>query len=247
MVDFADKIALVTGATRGIGYATALALASEGAHIYCLGRTVGALEELDDAIVAAGGSATLVPLDLNDGDGIDRLGAAIHERWGRLDVLVGNAGILGPLSPLAHIDVKHFQPVIDINITANWRLLRSMDPLLKVADNGRAVFVTSGAAWKTRPFWGPYALSKAALDAMISTYAAELEGSAVKANLLSPGATRTKMRAEAMPGENADTLPDPAEIAASVLMLCQPDLEHTGTIFDHRSGQFTRIRPPVAI
>ena len=248
-LEFAGKYAVITGATRGIGRAAALELARRGAHVVCLGRTVGALEELDDEIQALdnGSAATLVPLDLNDGDAIDRLGAALYERWGYIDILVGNAGILGPLSPLAHVSVKAWQPVLDINVTANWRLLRSMDPLLRGSKAGRAVYVTSGAAWKARPFWGPYAISKAALDAMVTTYAAEVENTEIKVNLLSPGATATKMRAEAMPGENPDTLPTAQDVALSILMLCDDALERTGHVFDHRTQSFLELGAPVAV
>jgi NAD(P)-dependent dehydrogenase (short-subunit alcohol dehydrogenase family) len=246
-MEFEGKIALVTGATRGIGRAVALELARGGAHVFCLGRTVGALEELDDEIKSLPGQATLVPLDMTDGDGLDRLGAAIAERHEKLDILIGNAGVLGPLSPLSHIREKHFQPVIDVNIIGNWRLLRAMDPLLRSSDAGRAVFVTSGAAWKAKPYWGPYALSKAALDVMISTYAAETDKSAIRANLFSPGATATKMRAEAMPGENPETLPDPTVVAKSLLTLCAADLSATGTIYDFRSSSFTRLTAPEPI
>ena len=168
-----DKVALVTGASRGIGAAVAKALAREGAHVLLLGRTEGALEEVNDTIQSAGGQATIVPLDLKDGKGIDRLGAAIAERWGCLDILVGNAGILGPLSPVGHIRPKDWDDLLAVNLTANWRLLRSLDSLLKAAPAGRAVFVTSGAATKCRPFWAGYAVTKAGLECLVKTYAAE--------------------------------------------------------------------------
>ena len=170
----ADRIALVTGASRGIGYATALALAKAGAHIVALARTVGGLEELDDAIKALGGSATLVPLDLKDYQGIDRLGLALHERFGRLDVLIGNAGILGPLSPLGHVEARAWDEVMAVNVTANWRLIRAMDQLLQRSDAGRVVFISSGVAALALAYWGPYAVSKAALEALARTYAAEI-------------------------------------------------------------------------
>jgi NAD(P)-dependent dehydrogenase (short-subunit alcohol dehydrogenase family) len=235
---FDGKLVLITGASRGIGYATALAFAREGAHVIAVARTEGALEELDDEIQKAGGNATLVPLDLTDYEGVDRLGAAIYERWGKLDVLVGNAGDLGVLSPIGHVQPKDWHKAIDVNVNANWRLLRSMDPLLRSADAGRAIFVTSGAATKTPPYWGPYAVSKAALDALVKTYAAENENTNVRANLLSPGPTRTAMRAKAMPGEDPMTLPQPAEVAELFLEMASPDYTASGEIrrFERKGG-----------
>ncbi len=222
------KIALVTGASRGIGYAVSLAFAREGAHVVAVARTEGGLEELDDAIKAVGGSATLVPLDLTDYEGVDRLGAALFERWGHLDVLVGNAGTLGVISPIGHVTPKDWHSAIDINVNANWRLLRSMDPLLQAADAGRAIFVTSGAAQKCQPYWGPYAVSKAALEALVKTYAAEMAGTSVRANLLSPGPIRTAMRAQAMPGEDPDTLPHPSEVAELFVEMALPGFTANG-------------------
>ena len=225
---FEDKIVLVTGASRGIGYAVSLAFAREGAHVIAVARTEGALEELDDTIKAEGGSATLVPLDLTDYEGVDRLGAAIFERWGKLDVLIGNAGDLGVISPIGHVQPKDWHKAMDVNVNANWRLLRSMDPLLRLSDAGRAVFVTSGAARKCTPFWGPYAVSKAALEALVKTYAAECASTNVRANLLSPGPMRTAMRAKAMPGEDPDTLPHPKEVAGLFLEMSRPDFTENG-------------------
>lgn len=225
---FDNKTVLVTGASRGIGYAVSLAFAREGAHVIAVARTEGALEELDDAIKSEGGSATLVPLDMTDYEGVDRLGAAIFERWGKLDVLIGNAGDLGVISPIGHVQPKDWHKAIDINVNANWRLLRSMDPLLQAADAGRAVFVTSGAAQKCNPFWGPYAVSKAALEALVKTYAAESANTNVRANLLSPGPVRTAMRAKAMPGENPDTLPHPNDVAGLFLEMSRPDFTENG-------------------
>lgn len=232
---FDGKLVLVTGASRGIGYAVSKAFAREGAHVVAVARTEGALEELDDAIKAqaaetGAGSATLVPLDLTDYEGVDRLGAALYERWGKLDVLVGNAGDLGVISPIGHVQPKDWHKTIDVNVSANWRLLRSMDPLLKSADAGRAIFVTSGAATKHRPYWGPYAVSKAALDALIKTYAAECSETAVRANLLSPGPIRTAMRAKAMPGEDPDTLPKPVDVAELFLEMAAPTYTANGEI-----------------
>lgn len=225
---FENKTVLITGASRGIGYAVALAFAREGAHVIAVARTEGALEELDDAIQSEGGSATLVPLDLTDYEGVDRLGAALFERWGKLDVLIGNAGDLGVISPIGHVQPKDWHKAIDINVNANWRLLRSMDPLLQAADAGRAVFVTSGAAQKCNPFWGPYAVSKAALEALVKTYAAESANTNVRANLLSPGPVRTAMRAKAMPGEDPSTLPHPNDVAGLFLEMSRPDFTENG-------------------
>src|SRR5215469_12018870 len=196
------RIALVTGASRGIGRAAAIALGAEGAHVICVARTVGGLEETDDAVQKAGGSATLVPLNLKDFAAIDRLGASIFERWKKLDAFLGNAGTLGVLTPLTHLDPKVFQDLLDINVTANWRLIRSLDPLLRMSDAGRALLVSSAAAKRHTPFWGGYAMSKAALEAVAFTYAQECSGTNVKVNVLNPGPVRTVMRAKAMPGED---------------------------------------------
>ncbi|MCJ2130609.1 SDR family NAD(P)-dependent oxidoreductase [Methylobacterium sp. E-045] len=233
----AGRIALVTGCSRGIGRAAALALAEAGAHIVAVARTQGALEELDDAIRQAGSSATLVPLDLTDFDAIDRLGLSIHERWAKLDVVVGNAGILGNLTPLGHVTPKTWAQVMDINVTANWRLLRSVDPLLRKSDAGRAVFVTSGAAQKCRAYWGPYSVSKAALDALVRTYAAETETTAIKAMLLNPGPLRTSMRKAAMPGEDETTLKTPGDLAPHFVRLASPDWDQSGKIYDFPSDR----------
>ncbi|MBA2589294.1 MAG: SDR family NAD(P)-dependent oxidoreductase, partial [Alphaproteobacteria bacterium] len=181
------RIALVTGASRGIGRASAIALAKAGAHVILVARTVGGLEETDDEIQKAGGSATLVPMNLRDFDAIDRLGGSIYERWGKLDAFLGNAGVLGQLTPLAHMEPKTFQEVLEVNLTANWRLIRSLDPLLRLSDAGRVLFVTSGAARKHIAFWGGYALSKSALEILALTYAVECEPTNVKVNLINPG------------------------------------------------------------
>src|SRR5262249_42558308 len=231
----ADKIALVTGASRGIGRALALAFAAAGAHVVAIARTVGGLEELDDAIRAKGGSATLVPLDLKDYAGIDRLGAALNQRYQRLDVLIGNAGILGPPSPLGHVEPKAWDEVFAVNVTANWRLIRSMDPLLQRAAAGRAVFLTSGAASSARAYRGPYSVSKAALDALVRTYAAEPASTPVCANLANPGPTRTRMRATLMPGEDPASLPRPEQVAEKIVALCLPDFNESGKLYDCRA------------
>ncbi|MEC9344401.1 MAG: SDR family NAD(P)-dependent oxidoreductase [Pseudomonadota bacterium] len=239
-----DRIALVTGASRGIGYAAALGLAREGAHVIALARTVGGLEELDDEIRSAGGSATLVPTDLADFDAIDRLGAEIDRRWGRLDILLGNAGLLGGLSPLGHIDPKTWQSVFDINVTANWRLIRSLDPLLKASDAGRAIFISSGSAHSTRPFWGAYAASKAALEALVRVYAGECANTAIRVNLVDPGVFRTAMRAQAVPGEDPETLPHPDEIVPDIVMLASPELKENGKIYKVEASKFVTPQRP---
>ena len=229
MTSASAKIALVTGASRGLGRATALALAKQGCHIIATARTQGGLEELDDEIKAAGGSATLVPMDITDYAGIDRLGAAIFERWKKLDILVGNAGVLGKLTPVAHLEPKVWDEALAVNVTANYRLLRSMDPLLRMSEVGRAVFVTSGAAHKSPAYWGAYSTTKAALEALVKTYAAEQTNtSKVRANLFSPGPTRTKMRATAMPGEDPMTLPAPDEVAAKLVEMCAAEFNDNG-------------------
>ena len=222
------RIALVTGASRGLGAAAALAYASEGAHVIAVARTVGGLEALDDRIKQAGGSATLVPLDITDGPGIDRLGAALYERFGKLDVLLGNAGLLGTLSPIGHIDPAIFEKVMAVNVTANWRLIRSLDPLLRASDAGRAIFVTSGVSRRVVPYWSAYAASKAALDMMVGTYAAESAHTTVRVNLYNPGPTRTAMRKEAFPGENPESVPSPEAHAEALIQLALPSCQMNG-------------------
>jgi NAD(P)-dependent dehydrogenase (short-subunit alcohol dehydrogenase family) len=239
-----DRIALVTGASRGIGFATALALARAGAHVVALARTVGGLEELDDAIRAQGGTATLVPLDLTDYDGIDRLALALNERYQRLDILVGNAGVLGSLSPLAHIDPKEWDEALAVNLTANLRLIRAIDPLLRASDAGRVVFVTSGVAAEARAYWGTYAVTKAALDTMVRTYAAETAGTKVRVNLIAPGATRTRMRAAAMPGEDPQSLKTPEPVADRIVDMCLPSFQDSGKIYNYRAGKLLAFQSP---
>ena len=232
-----NRIAVVTGASRGIGKSAALALAKKGAHVIALARTQGGLEELDDDIKSAGGSASLVPMDLRKPEGIEQLGLITFERWKRLDILVGNAGVLGRLSPLGHIEPKTWDEVMAVNVTANWRLIRSFDPLLRQSDGGRAVFVTSGAARTIYAYWGPYAVSKAALEALAKTYAAETLTTAIKVNLLNPGPIRTRMRAQAMPGEDPDSLPPPEAVAEAFLPLALPSQKESGLIYDFEQGQ----------
>jgi NAD(P)-dependent dehydrogenase (short-subunit alcohol dehydrogenase family) len=240
----ASRIALVTGGSRGIGYALAIALAREGAHVVATGRTTGGLEELDDAIKAIGGTATLVPLELRDTDGIVRLAAALNERYGKLDILIGNAALVGSNSPLDHFVPKEWDEVIAVNVTANWHLIRTMDALIRRSDAGRAVFLTSGAASNPRAYRGLYATSKAALEALARTYADETKSTAVRVNLFNPGPTRTRMRAAVMPGEDPMTLPTPEEVAAKIVPLCLPSFNETGKLYDFRAGKLLSFRPP---
>jgi len=241
-----SRIALVTGASRGIGYATALALAKAGAHVIAVARTQGGLEELDDAIRAEGGSATLVPLDLTDMDGIARLGAALNERHGKLDILVGNAGMAGTSSPLGHTDPKFWDSVMAINVNANFQLIRCMEPLLQKSDAGRAVFITSGIASKATAYMGPYAASKAALDALVRVWAHETQNTPIRVNLFSPGPIRTRMRAIVMPGEDPMTLDTPENAAEYIVPLCDPLWAETGKLYDYRTKSLMSFRPPSA-
>lgn len=228
------RIALVTGASRGIGRAVALGLAKAGAHVVITARSLGQLESLDDEIQAAGGAATLLQLDLLKGDRIDQLGPTLYQRWQHLDILVGNAGILGPLSPLGHTTEDGFLATIDVNLNANWRLIRTLDPLLKRSDAGRAIFVTSGAASGKYAYWGAYAASKAGLEAMVKTWAEELANTSVRANLINPGATRTHMRAKAFPGEDPESLPSPDELVPLFLELASPHCDRNGDVINFR-------------
>jgi NAD(P)-dependent dehydrogenase (short-subunit alcohol dehydrogenase family) len=240
----ADRIALVTGASRGIGYAAALALARAGAHVVAVARTVGGLEELDDAVRAAGGAATLVPLDMRDYDGFYRLAAALNERYQRLDVLVGNAAVVGQRSPLGHVEPKSWDETMAVNVTANWHLIRAMDPLLKASAAGRAVFITSGSATRAAAYAGSYSVSKAALNALARTYAAETTSTPVRVNLFNPGPTRTRMRAQVMPGEDPMTLPTPEQVAEKILDLCLPSFSETGKLYDFRAGKLLEFLSP---
>lgn len=249
--DEVRRIVLVTGASRGIGRAAAVAFARSGAHVVAVARTQGALEELDDEIRALRpgeeNPSTLAPLDLRDHTGIDRLGEALYQRWGRLDALFGNAGVLGILSPLHHVDPKVWDEVIAVNITANWRLIRSLDPLLRRSPAGRVAFVTSGAASRGdfRAYWGPYATSKAALDAIARTYAAEtVNTSNIRVMLINPGPLRTLMRAKAMPGEDPETLRAPDELAPKIVEICSPEWTETGKLYDFPSNRILSFRAP---
>ena len=247
--DLSGRIALVTGASRGIGYFVAKQMAAAGAHVIAVARTVGGLEELDDEIKAehartGKGETTLVPLDLTDMQGIDRLGGAIHERWGKLDILVANAGVLGVISPIGHVEAKTFEKVMAVNVTGTWRLIRSVDPLLRLSDAGRAIIVSSNAAHSARAFWAPYAASKAAVETLARSWADETRNMALRVNAFDPGRTRTAMRALAMPGEDPNTLPHPSEVAAKLLPLASADLTETGLIYQASQNRFVEHRQP---
>ncbi|NBX67204.1 MAG: SDR family NAD(P)-dependent oxidoreductase [Proteobacteria bacterium] len=229
MTTLDKRVALVTGASRGIGFATSVALAQSGVHVVALARTVSGLETLDDAVKSAGGTATLLPYDLLKGDLIEGLGPLLFDKFGRLDVLVGNAAMLGGLHPVAQTDPALWERVFALNVTANMRLIRTCDPLLRASDAGRAVFVTSGAAQSCKPFWGAYAASKAALEALVKVYAAEVAHTSLKVNLLDPGRVRTAMRAHAYPGEDPMTLPAPDVVAKAVVSATLPTVHAHGT------------------
>lgn len=248
-IDLTGRTAVVTGASRGIGYFLAKHLAAAGAHVIAVARTVGGLEELDDEIKAerartGKGEATLVPLDLTDMEGLDRLGGAIHERWGKLDILVANAGVLGVIAPLGHVEAKVFDNVMTVNVTSTWRLIRSVDPLLRQSDAGRAIVLSSGAAHSARAFWGPYAASKAAVEALVRSWADETRNYPLRINAVDPGATRTAMRALAVPGEDPNSLPHPSEIAGRIVGLASPKLTRTGEIYQARHDRWVSYRMP---
>lgn len=243
-IDLKGRLALVTGASRGIGYFTAIELAKAGAHVIACARTVGGLEELDDAIKAVGGTATLVPFDLSDMAAIDQLGGHIFERWGKLDIAVLNAGVLGVISPVGHVEAKVFDKVMTINVTATWRLIRSLEPLLVKSDQGRALILSSSAAHKCKPFWGPYSASKAAVEALARTWAAETQRLPLRILSVDPGPTRTAMRAQAMPGEDPQTVPHPSEVAAKLMALVGPDQTETGKLYQLREGKIVDYRMP---
>jgi NAD(P)-dependent dehydrogenase (short-subunit alcohol dehydrogenase family) len=239
-----SRIALVTGTSRGIGYAIALALAKAGAHVVAIARTVGGLEELDDAIKSVGGTATLVPLDLRDTDGIARLAHALDERYHRLDILIGNAALGGANSPLDHFVPKEWDEVMAVNVTANWQLIRHMHPLLLRSNAARVVFLTSGGASNPRAFRGLYAASKSALETIARTYAVETATTPLRVNLFNPGPTRTRMRAAVMPGEDPMTLPTAEDVAEKILPLCLPSFQDSGKIYDFRFGKVMSFQPP---
>src|SRR5277367_5929314 len=239
-----SSVALVTGASRGIGHALARALAREGAHIVAVARTVGGLEELDDAVRAAGSSATLVPLDMRDYAGIYRLATALNERHQRLDVLVGNAAIAGPRSPLDHIEPQAWDDVMAVNVTANWHLIRAMNALLKRSKAGRVVLVTGRASRMARAYAGAYSASKAALNVLARTYAEETATTPVRVNVFDPGPTRTRMRAQVMPGEDPMTLPTPEQVAEAILDLCLPSFAESGKLYDFHAAKLLDFAPP---
>jgi NAD(P)-dependent dehydrogenase (short-subunit alcohol dehydrogenase family) len=230
MARLSGRIALVTGASRGIGAAVAMRFAAEGAHLVLVARTQGGLEEVDDEIRKLGGAATLLPLDLAEHEKIDQMAYAIHERFGRLDVLVGNAALLGTVTPMGHIEPKEWQRVLDVNLTANWRLIRMMDPLLRLSGSGRAIFVTSGVARGVFPYWGAYATTKAALEMMVKVWAGEVTKTKLRVNLLDPGVVRTRMRATAFPGENPETLTPPEAVTDAFVALAAADCARHGEI-----------------
>ena len=233
----AGRIALITGASRGIGAAVAIRFAGEGAHVVLAGRTVGGLEEVDDAVRALGGTATLVPFDLRDFSKIDELAASLYQRFGRVDILVGNAADFGVLSPLGHIDPKLWDAVMALNLTANWRLTRAMDPLLRAAPAGRAIFVTSAAGRAAEPYYGPYAVSKAGLETLARIYAAEVARTAVRVNLIDPGIVGTRLRSRMFPGENPATLPPPDSVTDAFVELALPECGKNGEIVTLRPAQ----------
>jgi len=226
----AGRIALITGASRGIGAAVTERFAREGAHVVLAARTTGGLEEVDDRVRAAGGSATLVPVDLRDFIKIDELAAALYQRYGRLDILIGNAGEFGVFSPLGHIDPKLWDEVVALDLTANWRLIRAMDPLLRAAPAGRAIFVTSRLGRDALPYYGPYAVSKAGLETMVRIYAGEVARTRVRVNLIDPGPLRTRLRARIFPGENPMTLAPPESVTSAFLQLVLPEWSRSGEI-----------------
>jgi NAD(P)-dependent dehydrogenase (short-subunit alcohol dehydrogenase family) len=238
------RIALVTGASRGIGHAIARALARDGAHIVATARTQGGLEELDDAIKAEGGTATLVPLDVKDTEGIIRLSGALNERYGKLDILVLNAAVGGSNSPLDHFEPKEWDNVFAVNVTAQWHFLRAMHALLLKSDAGRVIFMSSGSAANARAYRGLYGATKAALEVIARTYANETASTPIRATIVSPGPTRTRMRAAVMPGEDPMTLPTPDEVAATIVPLCLPSFQESGRIWDFRAGKLLSFRAP---
>jgi len=238
------RIALVTGASRGIGNAIARRYAAEGAHVIAVARKTKDLERLDDEIAALGGTATLVPMDLAKWEQVDGLAAPLAARFGKLDILVGNAAIMGTLTPVAQIDPKEWDQAFRINVHANWRLIRAMEPLLRASDAGRALFVTSGITRRTAPFWGVYATTKSALEKMVETWAGEMQQTSVRVNVINPGPTRTKMRAAAFPGEDPETLPSPDDIMEAFVAAASPGFTGHGLwIAADQTAQENAVQP----
>jgi len=238
------RIILVTGASRGIGKAAALALAAQGAKVIAVARTLESLQDLDPECRSIGGSAYAVAADMADGRRIHEIADVIGTRYGRLDGLFGNAGLLGPKAPVAEVSVGDWDYSLAVNLTANWRLLHEFDPLLRRSDAGRALFVTSGVAWKRHAGWTPYATTKAGLEAMVGVYANEIADTAVRANLISPGPIRTDLRVEAWPGEDPATVPTPEELAPTIVMMLSPTFTENGIIYDFKERRITRNQPP---
>ncbi|ATP12130.1 oxidoreductase [Bartonella henselae] len=238
------RVALVTGASRGIGYHLALELAERGAHIIALARTMSGLTELDNQIQKKGARATLIPIDLHHMENIDALATSITQDWKKLDIMIANAGILGTLSPIAHIENKVFEDIFQINLISQWRLMKAVEPLLRKSDAGRVILLSSSVAHVARAFWGPYAASKAALEIISRCWAEELKQTPIKINCVDPGATRTAMRAQAMPGEDPQTLPPPQEVAEKIAHLLSPDLKETGKLFNVRKNRFMNYHAP---
>jgi len=232
----AGRLALITGASRGIGAAVAKRYAAEGAHVILLARTVGGLEEVDDAIQANGGQATLVPVDLTDTDKVANLGPMLHQRFGKLDILVANAGLLGALSPVAHSDAKLWQKVIDLNLTTNYHLIQTLHPLLKLGPAGRALFVTSSVARRDKPYWGAYSISKAALEKMAALYASEVGETPIRVSIIDPGRTDTSMRHAAYPGEPEGTHPSPDSITDVFVEAARADFDRNGELLHAQPG-----------
>lgn len=230
------RIALVTGASRGIGRAVAKRFVEEGATVVAVSRTQGALEELDDEVRQAGGQLVLVPEDLRKPEKIDQIAAALYQRFGRLDILVGNAATLGTLSPMGHIKPKDWDDVLNTNLTVNWQLIRYMEPLLRQSDSGRAIFVTSSVARQPQAYWSAYAVSKAGLECMVRTWAEELRNTSIRANIYDPGRTATRMRAQAFPGEDQTTLPTPESHAEAFVTLASADCDLQGEIVEGRKA-----------
>jgi NAD(P)-dependent dehydrogenase (short-subunit alcohol dehydrogenase family) len=235
------RIALVTGASRGIGAALALELARQGAHCVLVARTQGGLEETDDAIRGIGGNATLLPFDLvKDAEKIDMLGPSLVERFGRLDILAHCAGTLGSLTPVAHLQPRDWADLVGVNMTATWRLIRTCDPPLRAAPAGRAVFLTTDLPRQPRPYWGPYGATKAGMEHLALSWAAEVAHTPLRVNLFDPGVVATRLRAKAMPGEDPATLAQPADVAPALASLCGSDEMRNGAIVSRQPAALPR-------